>query len=190
MTAGTGGKALALAALMGNKGEIIACDTDAKRLARLRPRSARAGSTIIRPVLLSQGSPRPRGDFDIVLVDAPCSGSGTWRRNPEFKWRLSAERLAAFGTLQAQLLDDAVRHAGQSGRLVYATCSLLPAENQDQIDAFLTRRPEFSMQDASKMWAEGLARPPGLDRVFRASPLRSGTDGFFLCALARTQTKA
>jgi 16S rRNA (cytosine967-C5)-methyltransferase len=171
LAAGAGGKALALAAAMNNQGHILAFDDVAKRLAPLKERAERAGATCI---TLAEGRGGPlwgNGKFDLVFLDAPCSGTGTWRRQPELRWRLTPERLAELTGLQDWLLDDAARHTGPGGRLVYATCSLLPEENEDRITAFLSRNPAFS-------------RTQAVD--FRASPAKTGTDGFFASVLERT----
>ena len=163
LTAGAGGKSLALAAAMQNRGEITACDIRGSALAELERRAARAGAAIIRTCLLGT---LPPGPFDLVLVDAPCSGSGTWRRQPELKWRLTPERLAQLMATQDELLLEAAR-AG--ARLVYATCSILPCENQDRIEAFLAT-------------SSGYAR----DRPdFHASPAATGSDGFYVASLIR-----
>ena len=185
LAAGAGGKSLALAAIMQNKGEIIACDTDAKRLAQLAPRARRAGANIIRSRVL--GKEKPQGKFDIVFVDAPCSGSGTWRRSPEMKWRLTEERLKAFASLQSHLLERASTYVRKTGRLVYATCSILPKENSERIAAFLSRIKDFETRDVSALWASavGTESPPGLGHFFVGTPATTGTDGFFACVLAR-----
>jgi len=161
LAAGAGGKALALAAQMEDTGKIVAHDISAARLAQIAPRAQRAGVTIIR----TQTEP-PRGRFDLVFLDAPCSGSGTWRRAPENKWRLTPERLAELNGLQDRLLDMAAAHGD---RIVYATCSILPCENEDRVAAFLRSHPEFAAEGA----------------FFRATPLSTGTDGFFAAVLAR-----
>ena len=183
LAAGAGGKALALAATMQNRGEIIASDIDDVRLGQLGPRAGRAGATIIASHVLV-GAP-PAGPFDAVFVDAPCSGTGTWRRQPEQKWRLTAEKLAGLERTQDLLLDQAA--ATMTGRIVYATCSLLACENEDRIAAFLARHPAFRVAPAGDIWqAEaGTAPPPGLDDWFRATPLTTGTDGFFAAVLMR-----
>ncbi len=183
LAAGAGGKALALAAAMGNTGEIVACDIDPARLAQLGPRAARAGVTIIAPHLLT--GELPGGAFDAVLVDAPCSGTGTWRRQPELKWRLAPERLAELTRTQASLLDRAA--ALRPGRIVYATCSLLACENQDRIAAFLARHAQYRLASSADIWQRetGTSPPPGLDTCFHASPLKTGTDGFFAAGFAR-----
>jgi 16S rRNA (cytosine967-C5)-methyltransferase len=185
LAAGAGGKSLALAAIMENKGEIIACDSNAKRLAQLSPRARRAGAKIIRTLHL--GKQKPQGEFDLVLLDAPCSGSGTWRRSPELKWRLDETRLGEFTQLQSRLLDHAARYVAPSGRLIYATCSILPTENQERIDAFLSRHPDFKSEDIATLWqsAVGTEAPPGMDHFFVGTPATTGTDGFFASVLVR-----
>lgn len=164
LAAGAGGKSLALAAAMENRGEIIACDTRGAALAELEKRAARAGANIIRARIL--GDPPP-GPFDLVFVDAPCSGSGTWPRQPELKWRLTPRRLAELTALQDRLLDQAAGLG--AARLVYATCSILPVENEDRLTAFLAKNPGFRR-----------AKPD-----FQASPAASGMDGFYAAFLAR-----
>lgn len=182
LAAGAGGKALALAAIMQNRGEIVACDVDARRLAQLAPRAERAGATIIRAQHV--GSEAPAGPFDIVFVDAPCSGSGIWRRQPELKGRLTPERLTMLMATQDDLLDQAADRAAQ--RIVYATCSLLHAENEARVEAFLLRHPEFVLHRADEIWSRiGGSGLSGMDIFFRASPLRTGTDGFFTAVLER-----
>jgi 16S rRNA (cytosine967-C5)-methyltransferase len=170
LAAGAGGKALAMAAEMQNRGLILARDSDAARLAQLPPRATRAGVTIIR----EDGDLSTLAKVDAVLVDAPCSGSGAWRRQPEQKWRLTPERLAQLQATQDQLLDEAAALA--PARIVYATCSLLACENEDRVAAFLARHPEFR-----------IAPPPGMGEFFRATPRTTGTDGFFTAVLARCE---
>jgi len=181
LAAGAGGKSLALAAAMENKGEIIACDIRGEALAELEKRAARAGVTIIKTVLLDHA--QPSGPFDLVLVDAPCSGTGTWRRQPELRWRLTPARLAELTALQDRLLDRAAGLAAPGGRLVYATCSILPVENQDRVAAALARHAGFSLPDLDRSWL--VNQPPGLAQDFRASPALTGTDGFYCAGLRR-----
>jgi 16S rRNA (cytosine967-C5)-methyltransferase len=183
LAAGAGGKALALAALMQNAGEIVACDIDGPRLSQLAPRATRAGASVIRTQLLTDAP--PAGTFDAVLVDAPCSGTGTWRRQPELRWRLTAERLAELNRAQDALLDTAAARA--PGRIIYATCSLLKSENEDRIGAFLERHAAFRLRPAAEVWREetGTQPPSGMDHCFNASPWRTGTDGFFAAVLER-----
>lgn len=180
LAAGAGGKSLALAADMNDRGVLVACDPRAPALAELALRSQRAGVSII------QTAESPVGEFDIVLVDAPCSGSGAWRRQPELKWRLTAERLAELRRTQDRLLVSAAEHVSPGGRLVYATCSVLPSENEDRIDSFLAGANEFAPIAASTVW-QSLGGPavPGLGKYFRASPKRTGSDGFFTAILER-----
>jgi len=181
LAAGAGGKSLALAAAMENKGEIIACDIRGEALAELEKRAARAGVTIIKTVLLDHA--QPSGPFDLVLVDAPCSGTGTWRRQPELRWRLTPARLAELTALQDRLLDRAAGLTAPGRRLVYATCSILPVENQDRVAAALARHPGFSLLDLDRSWL--VNQPPGLAQDFRASPALTGTDGFYCAGLRR-----
>jgi 16S rRNA (cytosine967-C5)-methyltransferase len=183
LAAGSGGKALALAAEMKNEGVIVARDRDARRLAQLGPRAVRAGVTIIEEQV---GDARSSdGVYDAVLVDAPCSGSGAWRRNPEQKWRLTQERLDAALKLQDRLLDAAA--GGAWDRIVYATCSILMCENEDRIESFLERHPDFQIAPAAAIWRErtGTPPPPGMDTFFKATPRTTGTDGFFAAVLVR-----
>jgi 16S rRNA (cytosine967-C5)-methyltransferase len=185
--AGGGGKSLALAALMRNQGEILAFDVDSKRLKQLPPRARRAGATIIRATDQRGGPAWGNGAFDVVLVDAPCSGSGTWRRSPELKWRLTPERLSGLSALQSQLIDEGARHTRPGGRLVYATCSLLSCENEDICGAFQARSPEFRVVRAADAWikAQLPEAPKGVGEYFRASPYRTATDGFFACIMTK-----
>jgi 16S rRNA (cytosine967-C5)-methyltransferase len=178
LCAGAGGKTLALAAEMANSGRLIASDTDRARLSRMAPRLARAGVTIAEPRLLDPGREREAladmsGAADIVLVDAPCSGTGTWRRNPELRWRLSPERLERLVKLQAYLIDLAAELVRPSGILVYAVCSLLAEEGREQAAAFSARSamvPLDAPVAAGRTAGTGLLLTPGSD----------GTDGFFV----------
>jgi 16S rRNA (cytosine967-C5)-methyltransferase len=182
LAAGAGGKSLALAAAMNNSGEIVACDVRGEALAELETRAARAGVTIIKTLPLEHT--QPAGLFDAVFVDAPCSGTGTWRRQPELRWRLTPARLAELTALQDRLLDQAAQLVRSGGRLLYATCSILPAENQDRVAAFLARTPRFTQADLGQ--GQDRARAiPGLAMDFRAAPAKTGTDGFYCGALQR-----
>ena len=186
LAAGAGGKSLALAAAMQNRGEIVACDVRGEALSELGTRAARAGATIIRTLLLEHAT--PEGEFGLVLVDAPCSGSGTWRRQPELRWRLTPERLAELTRIQDRLLDRAAGLVAPGGRLVYATCSILPVENQDRAQAFRARWPGFAALDLRESWAKtGMPLPPGLAADFRASPRLTGTDGFYCAGFRRSR---
>ena len=185
LAAGAGGKSLALAASMQNQGEILACDVRGEALFELEKRAARAGATIIKTLPLDHF--QPGGLFDIVFVDAPCSGTGTWRRQPELRWRLTSARLAELTALQDRLLDQAASLVRPGGRLVYATCSVLGCENQDRVAAFRACHPGFGVLNLAENWPkirEG-RQPPGLAGDFRASPATTGTDGFYCAALRR-----
>lgn len=184
LCAGAGGKTLALAAAIDGRGELIAADVDRARLSRMAPRAERAGAATIRTVLLDPGREHValaewQGRADAVLVDAPCSGTGTWRRNPEARWRLTPEQLSRLAALQARLLDVAAGLVSPTGRLVYVTCSLLDEEGADQIDAFLARH--------SGWHAEAPGIPAGTPRGkgLRLSPHSDATDGFFIARLSR-----
>ena len=216
LAAGAGGKSLALAAIMRNEGEIVATDIRFDALVELERRAVKASATIIRRSPLphkgggeGQGegvskveraaaahSPRPspplRGGeggsfFDIVLVDAPCSGTGTWRRQPELRWRLTAERIEELKATQDALLKKAAAYVKPGGRLVYATCSILPSENEDRVAAFLESHRDFAVMPASEVWRESVGTNPlpALGQFFRASPFSTQTDGFFTAILER-----
>ncbi|MGD0189563.1 MAG: RsmB/NOP family class I SAM-dependent RNA methyltransferase [Rhizomicrobium sp.] len=189
VAAGAGGKSLALAARMDNRGEILAFDDIAERLKPLPERAARAGASCIAIARTRGGPAWGNGKFDAVFVDAPCSGTGTWRRQPELRWRITPESVAAVQKTQSWLLDDAARHTRPGGRIVYATCSILKCENEDQIDAFLARHPEYRVLPASGIWrAETGAEPPtGMGDTFNATPLRTGTDGFFTAVMVHSR---
>jgi 16S rRNA (cytosine967-C5)-methyltransferase len=178
--AGAGGKSLALAATMQNRGEIVAHDADPARLRPLAERAERAGATIIHSQPL-------QGAFNVVLIDAPCSGTGTWRRQPELRWRITPERLKVLTAVQDDLLEQGADLTKGGGRLIYATCSLLPCENEDRVDAFLARHGDFAVLPAAQVWREetGTEPPPGMERFFKATPLTTGTDGFFTALLQR-----
>ncbi|KQM18847.1 RsmB/NOP family class I SAM-dependent RNA methyltransferase [Novosphingobium sp. Leaf2] len=184
LCAGAGGKTLALAAAMGNRGTLIASDADRARLSRLPPRAQRAGATIIETVLLDANREREAlarftGKADAVLVDAPCSGTGTWRRNPEARWRLTGPILDRYVAIQSRLLDIAASLVRPGGRLVFVTCSLLDEEGAGQADAFLARHPDFRAQ--APALPAGIPRGPG----WRLSPHHDGTDGFFVARFNR-----
>jgi 16S rRNA (cytosine967-C5)-methyltransferase len=180
LAAGAGGKALAMAAAMNDQGEILAFDDSAARLAPLAERAKRAGAGCITLAEKRGGPLWGNGQFDLVFLDAPCSGSGTWRRQPELRWRLAPERLVELNRIQDWLLDDAARHTKAGGRLIYATCSLFPSENQDRVAAFLSRNPGFAAVDLGAGWSGNPV--PGLGADFRATPQATGTDGFYCAA--------
>jgi 16S rRNA (cytosine967-C5)-methyltransferase len=170
---------------VGLPGKVIACDTDRARLSRLGPRALRAGADgVIETRLLDPGLEAEalvdwQGRADAVLVDAPCSGTGTWRRNPEARWRLSEKWLDQVTRLQARLLDIAGALVRPGGALVYVTCSLLDEEGADQVSAFLARESQWTAEPLDL--GAGSPRGQGL----RLSPFRDGTDGFFVARLLR-----
>lgn len=183
LCAGAGGKTLGLAAAMENRGTLIASDTDRSRLQRLPPRAEKAGAGIIETVLLNPNRELEMlGDYavkaDVVLVDAPCSGTGTWRRNPEARWRLGKQELLRFAEAQDRLLGIAARLVKPGGRIVYVTCSLLDEEGPDRIAAFL----KFHAGWQSHPLDLPIGRPRG-DGI-RLTPYHDGTDGFFIARLA------
>jgi 16S rRNA (cytosine967-C5)-methyltransferase len=188
LAAGAGGKSLALAAMMQNRGRIYACDVDPARLSTIVPRAARAGAKIIECAGDPYASPRPPSGAGVVFIDAPCSGSGTWRRNPEAKWTLTQAKLDGYRAAQATLLDRAAELCANHGRVVFATCSVLPPEGPDQIAAFLARHPGWSVKAATDAWiaATTMAPPAGLKKFGALTPAQDGTDGFFVAVLARS----
>lgn len=184
LCAGGGGKTLALAAAMRNDGHILATDIDRARLFRLAPRAEKAGVTIVETRLLDPKREAAAladwvGAADTVLIDAPCSGTGTWRRNPEARWRLTADRLARFAEQQRHVLEVGGELVRPGGALVYIVCSLLDAEGAGQVEAFLADYPDWR--------AEPLDLPAGSPRGagLRLDPASHGTDGFFVARLVR-----
>jgi 16S rRNA (cytosine967-C5)-methyltransferase len=185
--AGAGGKTLAIAAQMANKGHVIACDVLENRLKRAAERFRRAGLHNIqtRPLASERDRwvKRHKGGFDRVLVDAPCSGVGTWRRNPDARWRVLGPGLDNLLPLQAGILASAARLVKPGGRLVYATCSMLPEENEEQVAAFLAAHPAFHVTPLREAAAQltDSAHPDYLS----LTPARHDTDGFFAAVLQR-----
>lgn len=189
--AGAGGKALALAGQMMRKGQVYACDTDARRLERLKPRAKRAEAHNIQPHVLRADDPwlgDMAGKAHRVLVDAPCSGTGTWRRNPEARWRYRSADIAAFAKSQGALLDQAAMLVKKDGRLAYVVCSLLPEEGEDVIAGFLARHSAFEILPAERAWAETIGSAyPGEGHHLMLTPARHGTDGFFIALMTRRE---
>ena len=183
--AGAGGKTLLLGALMKNTGRLYAFDVSDKRLANLKPRLARSGLSNVHPARIEHERDtkvkRLAGKVDRVLVDAPCSGLGTLRRNPDLKWRQSEDSVAELTVKQAAILDAAAKLVRPGGRVVYATCSLLTAENDAIVEAFLVRHPEFTLTSASGVLAkQGIALEGDFLRLL---PHQHNTDGFFAAIL-------
>jgi len=179
LCAGAGGKTLALAAAMENRGVLLACDVDRARLSRLGPRAERAGATMIETLLLDPGRESDalaswRQRADAVLVDAPCSGTGTWRRNPEARWRLTEAQLSRYSEAQSRLLGIAAGLVRPGGRLVFVTCSVLDREGAGRMEEFLAGHPGWR--------ADIPHAPPGRRRGqgIRLTPYHDGTDGFFI----------
>jgi 16S rRNA (cytosine967-C5)-methyltransferase len=184
LCAGGGGKTLALAALMANHGSILACDIDRGRLQRLPQRAERAGVTIAETRLLNPNREAEQladhvGRGDVVFVDAPCSGTGTWRRNPEARWRLTRERLARLVATQRQIMGLAADLVRPGGSLVYVVCSVLDTEGADQVAAFLDAFPGWTAAPVSL--PAGSPRGAGM----RLTPLSHSTDGFFVAKMIR-----
>ncbi|MFD1036003.1 RsmB/NOP family class I SAM-dependent RNA methyltransferase [Sphingomonas hankookensis] len=184
LCAGGGGKTLAIAAQMAGEGRILATDTDRPRLSRLAPRAARAGVTIAEPRLLDPGKESAMlddvaGQADWVMVDAPCSGTGTWRRNPEARWRLTPDRLDRVVATQARLLDVAAGLTAPTGTITYVVCSLLDDEGRGQVDAFLARNAGWRALPLAL--PRGRVHGPGM----RLTPASDSTDGFFVARLGR-----
>ncbi len=187
--AGAGGKTLLLGALMRSTGRLYALDVSEKRLAKLKPRLARSGLSNVHPMVIAHENDthvkRLAGKCDRVLVDAPCSGLGTLRRNPDLKWRQTPQSVAELAVKQAAILAAAAKLLKPGGRLVYATCSLLPEENAQIVDAFLAAHPAYARRRASDVLAaQGIALDlPGDD--LQLLPQVHGTDGFYAAVLER-----
>lgn len=189
--AGAGGKTLLLGALMRSTGRLYAFDVSQKRLAKLKPRLARSGlSNVVPQLLASENDARVKRlarKAHRVLVDAPCSGMGTLRRNPDLKWRQSPQSVEELVQLQARILASAARCVTPGGRLVYATCSVLRAENEAQVETFLAAHPDFELLDAQTVLGDRVPEL-GLDSPYlRLRPDRHQTDGFFAAVLQRKQ---
>jgi 16S rRNA (cytosine967-C5)-methyltransferase len=190
LCAGGGGKTLALAAAMDNTGQIYAYDADARRLTDTIRRAERAGvrNLQVRSPVKPDALKGLDGRMDLVFVDAPCSGSGSWRRHPDTKWRLTDQALARRTADQDAVLDQAVSFVKPGGRIVYVTCSVLPAEDEDRVAAFRARHPQFEVRPATDDPA--LARWLTPEGFLRLSPRASSTDGFFVAVLTRCRNPA
>jgi len=194
LCAGAGGKTLALAALMANRGSLYATDLDSRRLAPLHDRVARSGASIVEVRIPRSRGHEPFADIagqaDLILVDAPCTGSGTWRRNPDAKWRVRPGALAERIKDQAEVLARAAKLVKPGGRIAYITCSVLPEENDGAIRAFLARHPGFApvapidVLTGAESDFSLLARF-ATEYGLQLSPRRTGTDGFYLACLRR-----
>lgn len=187
--AGAGGKTLLLGAMMRSAGRIYAFDVSDVRLSRAKPRLARSGLSNVTPVVIAnendQRVKRLAGKAERVLVDAPCSGLGTLRRNPDMKWRQKPEVIAEFIDLQQRILQSAARCVAPGGRLVYSTCSILPEENEHQIQAFLAKNADFTLVNAVASLGDRIKGLSSDDDYLRLRPDVHGTDGFFAAVLER-----
>jgi 16S rRNA (cytosine967-C5)-methyltransferase len=188
--AGAGGKTLVLAAAMENKGRLAALDIDKRRSERAAERLRRSGVfNTTRHLLAAENDPwikRRAATIDRVLVDAPCTGTGTWRRNPDARWRLTPDMLARLLEQQAKILVSAARLVKKGGRLIYVTCSLLPEENERQIESFLAAHADFAVLPVASVWAETVGGEcPAQGDFLRLTPARNGTDGFFVAIMER-----
>lgn len=194
---GGGGKTLALAAAMGGKGQVFAYDIDGRRLSAIVPRLKRSGAHNVQ--LVHPREPEALeallGQMDCVFVDAPCTGTGTWRRRPDTKWRLKPKSLETRIEQQDEVLNAAANYVKPGGRLLYATCSFLVEEDEDRVDAFLASHPDWKQEDAvDHTMASGLLTDEGIEVIkagqgpagsVRLSPRSAGTDGFFFAVLRR-----
>jgi len=186
--AGAGGKTLMLSALMNSQGRLYAMDVSEKRLANLKPRLKRSGASNIQPMLIAHENDlkvkRLSGKIDRVLVDAPCSGLGTLRRNPDLKFRQSPKSIEELNQKQTAILNSASRLLKKGGRLVYATCSILPEENQHIVQAFLSSHPDFVLRPAGEILQQQKI-PMEMGDYLELRPNLHATDGFFAAVLER-----
>ncbi|MFM1815663.1 MAG: hypothetical protein RLZ98_2358 [Pseudomonadota bacterium] len=190
--AGAGGKTLALAAMMGNKGCIMAYDRDRVQLRPIFDRLPRSGATNVEVADAGDTAALAalEAACDVVLVDAPCTGSGTWRRRPDSKWRLQQKNIPQRQEEQRAVLDAACRYVKSGGRLVYVTCSVLAEENTDTVAWFVAAHPEFALIPFADVWRDTIATPPpksadGREDTLLLTPASHGTDGFFVAVMGR-----
>lgn len=185
LCAGGGGKTLAIAAEMANTGQIYAYDSDARRLTDTVRRGERAGvrNLQVRTPLAKDPLKGLEGRMDVVFIDAPCTGTGSWRRHPDTKWRLTPDALAKRQKDQDQVLDDGAGFTKAGGRIVYVTCSVLPDEDEDRVEAFLARHPDFARKPATTDPALAAYLTPAGD--LRLTPRTSNTDGFYVAVLEK-----
>jgi len=192
LCAGAGGKTLSLAAAMQNTGQIYAYDSEKRQLRPIFERLKRAGARNVQ--VLDAGDETALkalgARFDLVLIDAPCTGSGTWRRKPDAKWRLKPANLAERQRDQARVLDLGAELAKPGGAVLYVTCSVLPEENREQVEAFLTRHPDYALEPIAAAWEERVGGPvpasaDGRSDTLQLTPAQHGTDGFFIALMRR-----
>lgn len=190
--AGAGGKTLALAAVMQNQGKLMAHDKDRRRLRPIFERISRAGASFIEVLDASDDTALKAGSFDCVLIDAPCSGSGAWRRKPESKWKLTLKLLAQRLNDQQQVLEKARDLVKPGGRIVYITCSILPEENTDQVRLFLAANKAFRIVPYTELWpqligGEAPRSADGLSETLLLTPRQHDVDGFFVAVMHRSK---
>jgi 16S rRNA (cytosine967-C5)-methyltransferase len=181
---GAGGKSLALSNELNNKGEILAYDIDAKRLENIKPRMQRLK---VKNISLTDIIADSDKNYDRFILDAPCSGTGTWRRAPDAKFRLTKEKLYGLTQIQANLLSIASTKTAPKGRIIYITCSILKEENEDIIKNFLKSNDNFTPLNIKELWNKKINAPYpcSSEKYLRMSPLTTSTDGFFICILER-----
>ncbi len=196
--AGAGGKTLAIAAALASRGRVIATDVDARKLAELRRRARRAGASNVQAIELPGGGEswpagleQYVGQADRVLVDAPCTGVGALRRNPEARWRLDPESPARMAAAEIAIAERALALVRPGGRLIYATCSLLGAENRGVVDQLLKRHPELELVPVKEIWGKERASRVSDQRgeMLELVPHRHGTDGFFAAVMRRADVR-
>jgi 16S rRNA (cytosine967-C5)-methyltransferase len=189
--AGAGGKTLALAAMMNNEGKLIAHDLDRFRLRPIFERLTRAGVTNCEVISAQdKGKLDAAGPFDCVVIDAPCSGSGSWRRKPDAKWRLTQKQFDQRLKDQAQVLENGFELLKPGGTLLYITCSVLPEENTDQVAAFRKRHPEMKIVPYKEQWSATIGGPApdsadGATETLLLTPALHDTDGFFMAVMRK-----
>jgi 16S rRNA (cytosine967-C5)-methyltransferase len=180
---GGGGKSLLLGAILHNEGTIFAHDKNVIRMDGLKKRAERLGIKNIKIL----GDVLPDDKYDRFIVDAPCSGSGTWRRSPDAKYRLTPQQLKTIEQAQAEILEIAAHYTQSGGRIIYMTCSVLPSENEERILNFLQNHPEFTTVNMQNLWERKLEQPYPFQetRFLKCSPLTTKTDGFFVCVMQK-----
>jgi 16S rRNA (cytosine967-C5)-methyltransferase len=189
LCAGAGGKTLALAAMMKNEGTLIAHDADKHRLRPIFERLTRAGAFMVQVMGAEQGGKLGQ-DFDCVLIDAPCSGSGAWRRKPDSKWRFTEKHLRDRIKAQNEVIEKASKLTAPGGRLIYITCSVLPEENGDQVSTFLAAHPNFEIVPYADHWRQAIGGEPphsadDSKETLLLTPRQHETDGFFIAVMRR-----